>query len=158
MKKAIMLTAAVAIMAGACGKKDKVEEAANKVDNAAEKVVEKATKAKEAVAETTDAYGSGSDHMDSKISKADHELLMKSCLDEGKTKEVCGCLMTATVDGLKAETLNVIVAGTKVELSDGAEAGEAYLAENMTQDQMMEFFGVMPKLMECDPTIADSMQ
>ncbi len=162
MKKMIMLAASFAILAGACGKKDKVEEAATKVDNVAEKVVEKATDAKdmasEAAKETTEAYGSDSDHMKSKFSAADHELMMKSCIDEGKSKEICGCAMTAMNEGLSKETLGVLVQSTKVELADGAEAGQEYLTNNLNQSQQMEFFGIMPKLVECDPTILDSME
>lgn len=166
MKKLVILAASVALIAGGCGKKDKVSDAANKAADKVEKTtdaaVNKAGETKDAVmdkaGEMKEGYGSDSGHMDSKLSKADHALLMKSCLDEEKSKEICGCALSAMDDGLSKETLAVLVQSTKVENSDGAEAGQAYLENNLDQAQAMEFFGVMPKLMECDPSMAEGLQ
>lgn len=188
MKKLVLLAVSAALIAGGCGKKDKVNEAANKVADKVEKttdaavnkagetkdaVMDKASETKDAVmdkaGETKDAvmdkagdmkdgYGSDSGHMDSKLSEADHALMMKSCMDDEKTKEVCGCALSAMNDGLSKETLGVLVQSTKVESADGPEAGQAYLENNLNQTQAMEFFGVMPKLMECDPSMAEGLQ
>lgn len=169
MKKVIILAATVALFAGACGKKDKVEEAANKADNVAEKVVEKATDAKNAVVEgskdTAEAYGSGdkkesygsdSDHMGN-LTEASYKALNQACLDEGKSAEICAC-STKAVSGLKTTTIDKLVQSVKAQAEGGAEAGDNYLRENLTQAEGLEIFGVTPKLMECDPSLAEAMQ
>ncbi len=178
MKKLILLTASLALIAGGCGAKDKVDT--SKVENAAEKVAEKAGDAKEAVAEKAGAakdamtdkmadakesYGSGekeeshgsdSAHMD--LTQADRDLMVKSCEDDGQmSAEGCACSVKVMEDGLSKETLMVVVNATKVAAKDGDAAGEKYMMDNMSQAQGMEFFGVMPKLMECDPKMADMM-
>ncbi len=186
MKKLLLLTASMALIAGGCGAKDKVDT--SKVENAAEKVaakagdakdamVEKAGDAKEAVAdkmgdakdamtdkmddakdygsgEKEESHGSDSAHMD--FSDADRKMMVKSCVDDGQmSAEGCACSVKVMEGGLSKETLMVVVNATKVAAKDGDAAGEKYMMDNMSQAQGMEFFGVMPKLMECDPKMAD---
>jgi len=187
MKKLVLFTASLALIAGGCGKKDKIDT--SKVENAAEAVAEKAENAKNAVAEKAgdakdavadkmgdakdamtdkmdgakESYGSGEKEEShgsdtAKISKAEREMMVKSCVDDGQlSAEGCVCSVKVMEGGLSKETLMIMVNSTKIAAKDGDAAGEKYLTENMTDAQGMEFFGVMPQLMQCDPEMAKQL-
>jgi len=174
MKKLVILAASFALVAGACGKKDKVEGAgdavAEKVEVATDAATEKAMDAKdsaksygsgekEAAKEATESYGSGKkESMAGKLSDGDRDAMLTSCMAEGQSKEICGCNIKVVEGGLSEETLAVLVKSSKIAEADGEAAGEKYMTENMSQAQGVELFGIMPQLMECDPSMADKMQ
>lgn len=164
MKKLIILAAGFALVAGACGSKDKVdaaaEKAAAKVENAAETVADKAGEAKDAMVdkakEATESYGSDSEHM---ANMSHSEILSKSCTNDGDlSAKDCACTVKVMTDNLSAGTLTVFATGTKIKMADGEEAGNKYMMDNMSQENAAEWFGVQPKLMQCSPEVAKLLQ
>ena len=177
MKKLMIMVAGFALVASACGKKDKAAEkiesaadtVAEKVDGAADTMAKKAGEMKDSAesygsgekepkeaygsGEKSESYGSGSDP------KMAMDVLSKSCTDDGVlSSEDCTCTSKVMVDNLKPETLAVFVMGTKTKIDGGEEAMAKFFAEKMTQEQQQEIFGVSPKLLECGPEVAKLFQ
>lgn len=177
MKNLVIIAASVALIAGGCGKKDKVEDAAGKVaekvETTADAAAKKAGDMKDKVAEKVDgakesygsdsekeaakeSYGSDSGHMEGKLSDADRKMMTDKCLDEETiSAEGCACTVKVMESGLSEDTLGVFLTASKLDQEKGAGAGDAYLQANMTDTRGMEFFGIMPKLVDCDPAWAE---
>jgi len=142
MKKLILVAATAALIAG-CGKKD-----AEEVKTDSETVVAEVTETVETkTEEVVEAATSG-------LSADARKAMMESCEEEGQTAEACGCTIKVMEDGLSEETLALIA---KAAMMDDDAASEKFMQDNMTEAQGMEFFGIMPGLMECDPNFMENM-